>query len=261
MNSSSCPRRAALVAICMVAMLALAGCGFGVKATGYVVTSLGSSEPTGVYQAKVQIGGLAEAITDVDGSFAVRGLRPGTYSATVSKAGYRTAQLTVVVDADSRVDTIVLEPLNDSRVDLTYGAVAPSSLLGVASQVAGSSVGARTYDPLTDAFRMELLISVSLTSENPEGPVQTYTSAAQFVLDVQPPTVSAQWLGTLAIPCGDRLYDNYRLVADVELSGFAGDHTMPIEKFSFEASVDFSTGAVVNVVITGSGFPFALPIV
>lgn len=137
-----------------------------------------------------------------------------------------------------------------------------ASLLDAASQVAASSVGATAFNPGTDPAHLEFVITVSLASENPEGPVQVYTSAAQLIADLQPPTVSnpfgsasVQWLGTLAIPCGDRSYDNYRLVATLVLSGFFGDETIPITTFSFEASVDFATGAIVNVVITGSQLP------
>lgn len=252
----------ATLALCLVAMFALPGCGPKLTTTGYVVASLGSPEETGVYQAKVRIGSFAEAITGVDGCFAVRGLRPGTYSATVSKAGYDTEQLTVVVGSDLAVDRIVLNPLDESRVDVTYGGAGIASLLDAASQVAASSVGATAFNPGTDPAHLEFVITVSLASENPEGPVQVYTSAAQLIADLQPPTVSnpfgsasVQWMGTLAIPCGDRSYDNYRLVATLVLSGFFGDETIPITTFSFEASVDFATGAIVNVVITGSELP------
>lgn len=220
-------RNSILFMVSCILILTLSGCSLsGLEAKGQVRLE-GASEPesSGVYDAVVVIGRYT-VHTGVNGEYSIKGIKPGTYTAKVAKAGYENAEVEVVIANDGSITPIAITP-KDGKVAVDFDEASMWT-----SQMAGEVAGASSVYPL----HFEVSIVVEMTSPS-DSEQRVYKSAAELVVDwPEPLTFTMDCNGLLDLYC-DEFRPDYEVKATIEYFGNIGDTQIPLHTYEFTGSV------------------------
>lgn len=231
-------RNSMLFVVSCILILTLSGCSFsGLEAKGQVRLA-GASEPesSGVYDAVVVIGKYT-VHTGINGEYSIKGIKPGTYTAKVAKAGYENAEVEVVIASDGSITPIVITP-KDGKVAVDFDEASMWT-----SQMAGEVAGASSVHPLH--FKASIVVEMTSPSD-PEQRV--YKSAAEVVVDwPEPLAFNLDCNGLLDLYC-DEFMSDYTVKATIAYSGNIGDTQIPLHTYEFNGTViandDGFTGSI-----------------